>query len=78
MGARHDKNTDMVADSQRKASDKYQASNIQQFTFKLNVKTDMDIIQHFWHIPNKQGYIKQLIRDDIARRKAEKADQAEG
>lgn len=67
MAARHD-GFDMVAESQRKASDKYQKEHIQQITVKLNVRTDMDIIKFMWSVSNKQGLIKQLLRDEIARR----------
>lgn len=32
---------------------------------KLNIKTDSDIISMLGQVPNKQGYIKSLIREDI-------------
>ena len=67
MAARHDE-WDMVSASQRKAADKYQKKNIQQHVLKLNVRTDMDIIRFLWGVPNKNGLIKQLLRDEIARR----------
>ncbi len=66
MSTRHN-DWGMVPDSQRKASDKYIKQNIQQFTVKLNVKTDMDIIRFLWSVPNKQGLIKQLLREEIAK-----------
>lgn len=33
---------------------------------KLNINTDKDIIEHLDSLPNKQGYIKELIRADIS------------
>lgn len=38
-----------------------------QFKLRLNNNTDADIINWLKEIPNKQGYIKELIRADIAR-----------
>ena len=34
---------------------------------KVNVHKDNDIMAYLDGIPNIQGYLKQLIRDDIAR-----------
>ena len=70
MPARHNE-WGAVSDSQRKASDKYEAAHIQRHTIKLNTRTDRDIIRHLWGINNKQGYIKHLIREDIKRRDQE-------
>ena len=52
--------------AQLKAGYKYDKSNTTQYRLKLNNKTDMDIISCLESVPNKQGYIKQLIRADIA------------
>lgn len=45
----------------------YDKEHTRRLGFKLNTKTDSDILSWMEQIPNKQGYIKQLIRDDIAR-----------
>ena len=49
----------------------YQAKHDKECTkrlsCKLNLKTDADILAWLDRMPNKQGYIKQLIREDIAR-----------
>lgn len=37
---------------------------------KLNKNTDADILEELDRQASKQGYIKKLIRDDIARRAA--------
>lgn len=43
-----------------------------RFNLKLNLHTDADIIARINEAPSKQGYIKELIRADIAARKEEK------
>lgn len=44
---------------------KYQKENIQRVVIKLNKIHDADIIEHINAQPNKQGYLKDLIREDI-------------
>lgn len=44
---------------------KYDKTHTTRITIKLNNGTDADILQKLSSIPNKQGYIKQLIRNDI-------------
>lgn len=51
--------------AQLKAGAKYDAANTVQVKMKLNKHTDEDIINRLQSVPNKQGYIKGLIRDDI-------------
>lgn len=46
---------------------RYDKEHTRSMRCKLNLKTDADIIKWLDSQPNKQGYIKQLIRDDIAR-----------
>lgn len=55
----------MAKESQLKAQKKYDAQNTVQFKMKLNKNTDSDILKKLDEVPNKQGYIKELIRDDI-------------
>lgn len=45
----------------------YDRANTQQIKFKFNLRTDADILAHLAKQENKQLYIKQLIRADIAR-----------
>ena len=47
------------------ANARYNAKMVEQFKIGLNKKTDADIIGHLKKQPNKQGYIKNLIREDI-------------
>lgn len=54
-----------MAESQAKiAWDKNHTSFV---GLKLNKNTDAEIIAKLDTVPNKQGYIKQLIRADVAR-----------
>lgn len=43
----------------------YDRENTTRINLKLNNKTDADIIHHLETVPNMQGYIKNLIRNDI-------------
>ena len=45
----------------------YDRANTQQIKFKFNLRTDADILAHLAKQENKQLYIKELIRADIAR-----------
>lgn len=53
----------MKASSIRQA--KYDAKHVKGIYLKLNITTDKDILTHLNKVNNKQGYIKQLIRNDI-------------
>ena len=55
----------MTDNAQTIASMKYDAVNTVQFKMKLNKKTDADILEWLNQQPNKQGYIKNLIRADM-------------
>lgn len=55
----------MTSKSQLKASAKYDKANTKQVVLKLNLKTDALILRWLDQQSNKQGYIKQLIADDI-------------
>jgi len=47
------------------AAVKYNSKNVKQIKLNLNLKTDADIIKALEAVPNKQGYIKDLIRKDM-------------
>lgn len=51
---------------------RYDASHVKHYHLKLNLIIDSDIIEKLSTVESMQGYIKQLIRDDIAREKAGK------
>lgn len=55
-----------MADKRENAKTRYDKKNTKMFGLKLNLKTDADVIRKLESIENKQGYIKALIRADIA------------
>jgi hypothetical protein len=57
------------------AKRRWDRQNTKQVMMKLNVNTDADIIQHLGSVFNVQGYIKSLIRADIARNEKEAAQE---
>ena len=63
----------MISEAQKRAAAKYDREKTKQYKFKMNMNTDADVLAKLDTVPNKQGYIKQLIRADIARRGAENA-----
>lgn len=54
-----------MATKQSVASMKYDAKNTKDVRIKLNLNTDADILEWLEKQPNKQGYIKALIRADM-------------
>lgn len=52
-------------ESQVKAVRRYDDAHTVQFRMKLNKKTDADIIEFLGSLPNKQGFLKQIIREHI-------------
>ena len=57
-------------EAQKRASIKYTAANVWHLNVALNKGTDADIIARLQGMGNKQGYIKRLIREDMAREAA--------
>ena len=55
-------------ESQIRASVKYNKENTVQISLKLKRSTDADLIDSLNRVKNKQGYIKELIRRDIAKK----------
>ena len=45
--------------------ERYDAKNTVRISLKLNIKTDADILEKLELVENKQGYIKQLIRENL-------------
>lgn len=56
-----------TSDAQMRAVAKYDAQNTKQIMLKLNRSTDADILAKLAATGNVQGYIKALIRADIAK-----------
>lgn len=59
----------MASEAQKRASARYDAGNTTSVRLKLNINTDMDIIEKLEKVGNKTGYIKHLIRSDIEKSK---------
>lgn len=55
----------MTSEAQRRAVAKYDAEHTRQIKMKLNIETDADILAWLDRQPNKQGAIKEAIRDKI-------------
>ena len=55
----------MATEAQKRASAKYDAGNTTRLYIKLNNGTDADILKRLEQEPNKQGWIKELIRKAI-------------
>lgn len=58
-----------MTDARNRAHSKYDKENTVGIYMKLNIHTDKEIIRWLWGQPSKQGAIKRLIRDEIAREK---------
>lgn len=46
---------------------RYDSTHCRTYGLKLNIETDSDVIAKLAEVDSMQGYIKQLIREDIAR-----------
>lgn len=51
------------------ATQRYQDKNMRRILLKINKKTEPEILEQIEKQENMQGYIKRLIREDIARNK---------
>lgn len=54
----------MTSEAQKRASAKYEASNVKRIVFKM-YPNDFDIYEHLKKQPNTNDYIRQLIRKDM-------------
>jgi len=53
---------------------KYDSVNCKNYHLKLVYKTDKDIIEKLSSVPSMQGYIKNLIRNDIRKENREEGN----
>lgn len=67
----------MTTTAQKAASAKYDRTNTRQISLKLNRTTDADILAMLDAQASVQGYIKRLVREDIARVEALRAEPIE-
>lgn len=64
-----------ASEALKRAVRKYEKENIRQIKFNLSLKYDLDVIEKLDSVQNKQGYIKSLIRADIARANSGKKEE---
>lgn len=58
----------MTTDAQKRAQKNYDLNSKDKFkklSFKLNKETDADVLEKLASVDSMQGYIKELIRNDI-------------
>jgi len=55
------------SDARIRANAKYNKEHTKIVPLRFNFSTDSDILDHLKEQPSITGYIKQLIRDDIAK-----------
>jgi len=53
-------------DAQKRAQARYNRQSTRQVPIRLNVHTDADILAKLDSVDSKAGYVKRLIRADIA------------
>ena len=56
-----------VSEAQKRANAKYAREKTKAYTMRF-YPTDADLLAWLESQPNKQGYIKRLIREDMERR----------
>ena len=54
-----------MTEKQKRYDQDWKAKNTTRVTVRLNNNTDEDIIEFLSALNNKQGYIKELIREDM-------------
>ena len=54
-----------MANKATEAQARYDKAHCRTYGLKLNLETDKDIIEKLSSVPSMQGYIKQLIRQDL-------------
>lgn len=55
----------MVTEAKKRANSKYDKVHTQSVILKLNKQTDADVLAMLDSKDNRQGYIKELIRNDM-------------
>lgn len=53
-----------------KSVKKWQAKHVKRYGFPVMIDTEPEVIAKLESVPNKSGYIKDLIKADIARAKS--------
>ena len=63
----HLKGEILIKERKETPQDRYHKAHTKMLTIRLVETTEQDIIQRLDSVPSKAGYIKSLIRADIAR-----------
>ena len=58
----------MTSEAKKAAKARYDARTAYKVSLKLNMNTDGDLIDLLKQQPNIQGYLKELIRQDMKNR----------
>lgn len=53
---------------------KYDREHTKRISFKFNLTTDADILERLSSSPNRTGYLKRLIREDMQREEKERKE----
>ncbi len=61
----YNRNMAKTSKAQIRSVQKYDRENTISFHWKLNRKTDADIVQRLDEVQNKSAYLKKLVRADI-------------
>lgn len=56
-----------TTEAQKRASAKYHKEHLRVFNLRINRRTEADILDKLEAVDNVQGYLKDLIRQDIRR-----------
>jgi hypothetical protein len=57
----------ILTEAQKRAAERYKKAGTKRLLIEMYKTTDADIIAKLEAQSNRSGYVKQLIRDDIAR-----------
>ena len=55
----------MTTEARKRAREKYNKANYKAYTFRFHKTHEADVIEHLEAQPNKLGYIRGLIRNDM-------------
>ena len=55
----------------------YRKAHVRQIKLDLSIEYDSDILAHLDSLPNRTGYLKDLIRADIARANSEQKEEGQ-
>ena len=56
-----------IAERKERPQDRFDKANSKRYVIKVMTRTEADIIERLESQGNKAGYIKRLIREDIAK-----------